>query len=181
MSGSSGTSTTTGTRPGPAGGSGLDRFFHITERGSSVPREIRGGVVTFFTMAYIVVLNPLIIGTVQDADGQFLGGGDAPNLALVAAATALVAGGDCLVRGARRPPERWLRRPARGSGCHRRRGTAVRVWHRTDDQRVEHDDVGHREERHQPTADLPRDGRAPLGDREEPVQASRGAAGGVRR
>ena len=48
--------------------------------------------MTFFTMAYIVVLNPLIIGTVQDADGQFLGGGDAPNLALVAAATALVAG-----------------------------------------------------------------------------------------
>ncbi len=92
MSGSSGTSTTTATRPGPSGGSGLDRFFHITERGSSVPREIRGGVVTFFTMAYIVVLNPLIIGTVQDADGKFLGGGDAPDLALVAAATALVAG-----------------------------------------------------------------------------------------
>ena len=43
-------------------------------------------------MAYIIVLNPLIIGTVQDADGQYLGGGDTPNLALVAAATALVAG-----------------------------------------------------------------------------------------
>ena len=41
-------------------------------------REIRGGLVTFFTMAYIVVLNPLIIGTVPDADGNFLGGGDAP-------------------------------------------------------------------------------------------------------
>jgi AGZA family xanthine/uracil permease-like MFS transporter len=43
-------------------------------------------------MAYIVVLNPLIIGTVPDADGKFLGGGSAPDLALVAAATALVAG-----------------------------------------------------------------------------------------
>ena len=43
-------------------------------------------------MAYIVVLNPLIIGTVPDADGNFLGGGHTPNLALVAAATALVAG-----------------------------------------------------------------------------------------
>ena len=72
--------------------SGLDRFFRITERGSTVGREVRGGLVTFFTMAYIVVLNPLIIGTVPDADGNFLGGGDAPNLALVAAATALVAG-----------------------------------------------------------------------------------------
>ena len=43
-------------------------------------------------MAYIIVLNPLIIGTVPDADGNFLGGGHAPNLAMVAAATALVAG-----------------------------------------------------------------------------------------
>ena len=36
------------------------------------------GVVTFFTMAYIIVLNPLILGFAQDADGKFLGGGDAP-------------------------------------------------------------------------------------------------------
>jgi AGZA family xanthine/uracil permease-like MFS transporter len=43
-------------------------------------------------MAYIIVLNPLIIGTVKDADGKFLGGGSAPDLELVAAATALVAG-----------------------------------------------------------------------------------------
>ena len=34
-----------------AGASGLDGFFKITERGSNVGREIRGGVVTFFTMA----------------------------------------------------------------------------------------------------------------------------------
>ena len=72
--------------------SGLDRFFKITERGSSVEREIRGGVVTFFTMAYIVVLNPLILGFVKDANGQFLGGGAAPNLPAIAAGTALVAG-----------------------------------------------------------------------------------------
>src|SRR3954452_3149158 len=71
---------------------GLDRFFHISQRGSTVSREVRGGLVTFFTMAYIVVLNPLIIGTVADADGNFLGGGKTPNLAMVAAATALVAG-----------------------------------------------------------------------------------------
>lgn len=70
----------------------LDRFFHITERGSTVGRELRGGLVTFVTMAYIIVLNPLIIGTVADGTGEFLGGGDAPNLAAVAAGTALVAG-----------------------------------------------------------------------------------------
>ncbi|MEP7368942.1 MAG: NCS2 family permease, partial [Dermatophilaceae bacterium] len=41
----------------------IDSFFRITERGSTPAREIRGGFATFFTMAYIVVLNPLIIGT----------------------------------------------------------------------------------------------------------------------
>ena len=70
----------------------LDKYFKISERGSSVGQEIRGGVVTFFTMAYIVALNPLIIGLSKDADGKFLGGGDAPNLPLIAAATALIAG-----------------------------------------------------------------------------------------
>ena len=74
------------------GASGLDGFFKITERGSTVSREVRGGVVTFFTMAYIVVLNPIIIGFVPDAEGNFLGGGDAPNIAAIAAGTALVAG-----------------------------------------------------------------------------------------
>ncbi|MBK6870658.1 MAG: NCS2 family permease [Kineosporiaceae bacterium] len=70
----------------------LDRYFQISQRGSTVARELRGGLVTFFTMAYIVVLNPLIIGTQKDASGAFLGGGQAPDLAKVAAATALIAG-----------------------------------------------------------------------------------------
>src|SRR3954453_23261657 len=70
----------------------VDKFFKITERGSTVGREVRGGVVTFFTMAYIIVLNPLILGFAKDVDGKFLGGGSAPNLAMIAAGTALVAG-----------------------------------------------------------------------------------------
>jgi len=70
----------------------LDSFFKISERGSTLAREVRGGFVTFFTMAYIVALNPLIIGLSKDGDGKFLGGGDAPNLAAIAAMTALVAG-----------------------------------------------------------------------------------------
>jgi len=69
----------------------LDSYFKISERGSSVGREIRGGLVTFFTMAYIVALNPLIIGLSKDSTGKFIGG-DAPNLAKIAAVTALVAG-----------------------------------------------------------------------------------------
>ncbi|TDE10908.1 NCS2 family permease [Jiangella asiatica] len=78
----------------------LDRYFRITERGSTVGREVRGGLVTFFTMAYIIVLNPLIIGTVPDVDGVFLGGGAEPDLAAVAATTALVAGVLTIAMGA---------------------------------------------------------------------------------
>jgi AGZA family xanthine/uracil permease-like MFS transporter len=70
----------------------LDRLFKISERGSTVGREVRGGLVTFFTMAYIVALNPLILGFTKDADGKFIGGLDHPDLPLIAAATALVAG-----------------------------------------------------------------------------------------
>jgi adenine/guanine/hypoxanthine permease len=71
----------------------LDRVFQIRQRRSTVAREVRGGLVTFFTMAYIVVLNPLIIGTQADGTGAFLGGGDARSaMVKVAAATALVAG-----------------------------------------------------------------------------------------
>ena len=78
----------------------LDSYFKISQRGSTVGQEVRGGVVTFFTMAYIVALNPLIIGLAKDGEGKFLGGGDAPNLALVAAATALVAGVMSILMGA---------------------------------------------------------------------------------
>ena len=71
----------------------LDTYFKISERGSTIAREVRGGFVTFFTMAYIVALNPLIIGLTKDGDGKYLGGdGSDSNLAMIAAATALVAG-----------------------------------------------------------------------------------------
>ncbi len=90
--------TQTSTRPS----SGLDRFFQISERGSTVGREVRGGVVTFLTMAYILVLNPLILGFVPDSTGAFLGGGDGTggNLPVIAAGTALVAGVLTILMGA---------------------------------------------------------------------------------
>jgi adenine/guanine/hypoxanthine permease len=68
-----------------------DRYFHMTERGSTLGTEVRGGIVTFVTMAYIVVLNPLIVGTAKDINGNFPGGGQdiGTAIALVAAATAL--------------------------------------------------------------------------------------------
>ncbi|OHO82488.1 MFS transporter [Corynebacterium sp. HMSC036E10] len=78
-------------QPQPRGG--LDAFFHITERGSTVGTEVRAGVVTFFAMAYIVLLNPLIIGTSPDREGTVLG------IPQVAAATALAAGVMCILFG----------------------------------------------------------------------------------
>ncbi|MCW2542508.1 MAG: Xanthine/uracil/vitamin permease [Frankiales bacterium] len=69
----------------------MDTFFKITERGSTIGREVRGGFVTFFTMAYIIVLNPIILSGVKDHSGHFLGG-TADNFQIIAAATALVAG-----------------------------------------------------------------------------------------
>lgn len=78
---------------------GLDRFFHITERGSTIATEIRGGLATFFAMAYIVVLNPLILGLGPDATGNALG------VERVAAATALIAGILTIIMGL------WAKQP----------------------------------------------------------------------
>ncbi|MCX5136016.1 MULTISPECIES: NCS2 family permease [unclassified Streptomyces] len=56
----------------PAGRSWLDRYFHISQRGSSIAREVRGGVTTFMAMAYILLLNPLILSG-KDVAGDVLG------------------------------------------------------------------------------------------------------------
>jgi AGZA family xanthine/uracil permease-like MFS transporter len=64
---------------------GLDRYFEVTARRSTVGRELRGGLTTFFTMAYIVILNPIILSG-ADINGNTLSFGS------VAAVTALVAG-----------------------------------------------------------------------------------------
>lgn len=69
----------------------IDRYFGITEHGSTIAREVRGGFVTFFAMAYILVLNPIILSG-PDSTGQYLGGGTESNIAAIAAGTALVAG-----------------------------------------------------------------------------------------
>ncbi|RZK94709.1 MAG: NCS2 family permease [Rhodococcus sp. (in: high G+C Gram-positive bacteria)] len=72
----------------------LDNYFKITERGSTVGTEIRGGLVTFVAMAYIVVLNPLILGSFSAADAVAKTDvlGNILPVNEVAAVTALVAG-----------------------------------------------------------------------------------------
>ncbi|MGA9373740.1 MAG: NCS2 family permease [Mycobacterium sp.] len=64
----------------------LDRFFEITARGSTVSSELRGGVVTFIAMAYIIVLNPIILSGAPDVAGNQLGFNQ------VSAVTSLTAG-----------------------------------------------------------------------------------------
>ncbi|MFE6894696.1 NCS2 family permease [Streptomyces sp. NPDC057694] len=72
---------------------GLDRYFKISERGSTVPREIRGGLATFFAMAYIIVLNPIILGSAKDMYGHQLDNGQLVTAtALTAAFTTLLMG-----------------------------------------------------------------------------------------
>lgn len=39
----------------------LERLFRIRERGSSIATEVRAGVTTFLTMAYILFVNPRIL------------------------------------------------------------------------------------------------------------------------
>jgi adenine/guanine/hypoxanthine permease len=64
----------------------MDRFFRISARGSSVRTEVLAGLATFATMAYILVVNPSILGAVADGSGLKL------DHAQLVTATALVAG-----------------------------------------------------------------------------------------
>lgn len=77
--------------PPPA--NSVDRFFKISERGSTFGREIRGGFATFFTMAYILVLNPIILGSAKDKFGHQL------DTVQLTTATALVAAVMTIVMG----------------------------------------------------------------------------------
>ncbi|MCX4779202.1 NCS2 family permease [Streptomyces sp. NBC_01264] len=64
----------------------VDRYFKISERGSTVGREVRGGFATFFAMAYIIVLNPIILGSAKDMYGHQLDGGQLVTATVLTAA-----------------------------------------------------------------------------------------------
>ena len=72
---------------------GLDGYFGITERGSTVRTEVVAGLTTFMTMAYILFLNPLILSG-PDRDGTQL----SPTAVLTV--TALAAGLMTIAMGA---------------------------------------------------------------------------------
>ncbi|MFF1559919.1 NCS2 family permease [Streptomyces sp. NPDC058279] len=72
--------------PAAAPTNATDRFFKISERGSTVAREVRGGFATFFAMAYIIVLNPIILGSAKDMYGHQLNGGQLVTATVLTAA-----------------------------------------------------------------------------------------------
>ncbi len=78
----------TGVRPTPTSGGPLDRFFKLTAHGTNVRTEVTAGLTTFMVMAYIVFVNPTILGFTAVPDLQPRGLPFGATLT----ATALVAG-----------------------------------------------------------------------------------------
>lgn len=50
----------------------LEKLFHLSENGTTVRSEIIAGLTTFLTMAYILAVNPNILGAVMDRSGVFV-------------------------------------------------------------------------------------------------------------
>ena len=46
----------------------LERLFHLRERGTTVPAELRGGAVTFATMSYIILVQPALLSQAAGMD-----------------------------------------------------------------------------------------------------------------
>jgi len=67
---------------------GLDGFFKLTERGTTVGTEVKAGLATFMVMSYILFLNPIILSNMFIGDEAAI----ADFIPAAAAATALVAG-----------------------------------------------------------------------------------------
>ena len=50
----------------------LEKMFKLQEHGTTVKTEIVAGITTFLAMAYILAVNPSILGNVMDANGVFV-------------------------------------------------------------------------------------------------------------
>ncbi|GAA4220736.1 AGZA family xanthine/uracil permease-like MFS transporter [Streptosporangium album] len=68
----------------------MDRFFELTARGSSVGQEVRGGLTTFMAMAYIILLNPIILGGAADVTGAKLSIPQLTTSTIIAAAVSTI-------------------------------------------------------------------------------------------
>ena len=50
----------------------MEQLFHLKEHGTTVKTEVIAGTTTFLAMAYILAVNPNILGAVMDANGVFV-------------------------------------------------------------------------------------------------------------
>ena len=50
----------------------MEQYFHLREHGTTVRKEIVAGLTTFLAMAYILAVNPSILGNVMNAGGVFV-------------------------------------------------------------------------------------------------------------
>ncbi len=50
----------------------LEKYFHLKENGTDVKTEVISGLTIFVTMAYILAVNPNILGVVMDRNGVFM-------------------------------------------------------------------------------------------------------------
>jgi len=76
--------------PGPQRKSIMERLFELRARNTTVGREVRGGLTTFVAMAYIVLLNPLILGASADITGAKLSAAQLTTATALAAAVMTV-------------------------------------------------------------------------------------------
>lgn len=76
-------------RPGEEGL--LERFFHLRELGTNLSTELLAGLTTFMVMAYIIFVNPLILGNTDLPDSL--------PISATTTATALVAGVMTIIMG----------------------------------------------------------------------------------
>ena len=69
----------------------VDAFFRISERGSTIANEVKGGLITFLAMSYILVVNPDILYDIPSAAEY--------GFNALFTATALAAIASCLLMG----------------------------------------------------------------------------------
>ena len=71
----------------------FERFFHLSEQGTTVRREVLAGVTTFLTMAYIIVLQPMVLS------GRLSGQDTGMDFSAVMVATCLAAALATIIMG----------------------------------------------------------------------------------
>lgn len=96
----------------------MDRFFHVTEKGSTIRTEIMAGITTFMAMAYILMVNAGMFSN-PFGDGTDVLGVSYGAIYVATAISAVVgpcSSACCLTCLWRRPPA-WASTPISSTPC----------------------------------------------------------------